>query len=285
MRLSRLSVRDASSLIHTALEEGIDFFDHADIYGAGESESVFAQAVGMNPSVREQFRIQTKCGIRKGFYDASKEHILSSVEGSLRRLQTDYIDVLLLHRPDTLMEPEEVADAFSQLHASGKVRHFGVSNHNPMQVELLSTHLEQPLVINQLQLSVAHTGMIDAGLHVNMKVDGSIARDGSVLEYSRLKGMTIQAWSPFQYGFFEGVFLGNDRYAELNQTLEEIAKRHGVTPTALVIAWLMRHPARIQPIVGTTKPARLQEICRASQVELSREEWYKMYQAAGNQLP
>lgn len=206
MRIADKSVKEVAELINTALEEGINFFDHADIYGGGKSEEVFAEAIDMKPSIREKIIIQTKCGIRKGYYDFSKEHILKSVDGSLKRLKTDYIDVLLLHRPDTLMEPEEVAEAFSILHSSGKVRNFGVSNFNPMQIELLSKYLNQKLIINQLQFSIMHTGMIDSGFNVNMKVDQSIDRDGSVLEYCRLKNITIQAWSPFQYGFFEGTF-------------------------------------------------------------------------------
>lgn len=285
MRIDSLSKREASTLINTALEEGINFFDHADIYGGGKSEEVFADAVGMNSSVREKFIIQTKCGIRKGYFDFSKEHILNSVDGSLKRLNTDYIDILLLHRPDTLMEPEEVAEAFSTLHSSGKVKYFGVSNQNPMQIELLSKYLNQKIIINQLQLSITNTGMIDSGLNVNMKIDPSIDRDGSILEYCRLKDITIQAWSPFQYGFFEGVFLDNDKFPELNNKINEIADSRGVTNTAIAISWILRHPAKIQPIVGTTNQQRLKDICKASQVELTRQEWYEIYRAAGNKLP
>ncbi|TDT51272.1 aldo/keto reductase [Fonticella tunisiensis] len=285
MRIANLEVSEATKLINTAMEEGINFFDHADIYGGGKSEEVFAEAVDMKPSVREKFIIQTKCGIRKGFYDFSKEHILNSVEGSLKRLRTDYIDILLLHRPDTLMEPEEVAEAFDILHSSGKVRYFGVSNHNPMQIELLNKYLNQKIIINQLQLSITHTGMIDFGLNVNMKKDASIDRDGSVLEYCRLKDITIQAWSPLQYGFFEGVFLNNDKFPELNRKINEIAEVKGVQNIAIAIAWILRHPAKIQTIVGTTNSQRLKDICKASQVELTRQEWYELYRAAGNQLP
>ncbi|TDT62759.1 aldo/keto reductase [Fonticella tunisiensis] len=285
MRIANLEVSEVTKLINTAMEEGINFFDHADIYGGGKSEEVFAEAVDMKPSVREKFIIQTKCGIRKGFYDFSKEHILNSVEGSLKRLRTDYIDILLLHRPDTLMEPEEVAEAFDILHSSGKVRYFGVSNHNPMQIELLNKYLNQKIIINQLQLSITNTGMIDFGLNVNMKKDASIDRDGSVLEYCRLKDITIQAWSPLQYGFFEGVFLNNDKFPELNRKINEIAEAKGVQNVAIAIAWILRHPAKIQTIVGTTNIKRLKDICKASQVELTRQEWYELYRAAGNQLP
>ena len=262
MRISQLELNEASNLINTALEEGINFFDHADIYGGGKSEEVFADAINMNPSVREKFILQTKCGIRKGYFDFSKEYILNSVDGSLKRLKTDYIDTLLLHRPDTLMEPEEVAEAFDILHSSGKVKHFGVSNQNPMQIELLNKYLNQEIIINQLQLSIMHTGMIDSGINVNMKIDPSIDRDGSILEYCRLKDITIQAWSPFQYGFFEGVFLDNDKFPELNKKINEIAEIKGVTNTAIAIAWILRHPAKIQPIVGTTNSKRLKDIVR-----------------------
>lgn len=285
MRINSLSKDEAARLINTALEEGIDFFDHADIYGGGKSEELFADAVGMNPGIREKFIIQTKCGIRNGYFDFSKEHILNSIDGSLKRLKTDYIDVLLLHRPDTLMEPEEVAEAFSILNRSGKVRHFGVSNQNPMQIELLSKYLEQKILFNQLQLSITNTGMIDSGLNVNMQIDRSVDRDGSILEYCRLKGITIQAWSPFQYGFFEGVFLDNDKFSELNSKINEIADMKGVTNSAIAIAWILRHPAGIQPIVGTTNAKRLKDICKAAQVDMTRQEWYEIYRAAGNKLP
>ncbi len=286
MRISALSPREAEVLVRTALENGIDFFDHADIYGGGASEEVFAKAAGMCPRVRESMLLQTKCGIVPGkAYDFSKKHILESVEGSLRRLNTEYVDVLLLHRPDTLMEPEEVAEAFDELHRTGKVRYFGVSNQNPFQMELLSRSLHQKLLINQLQFGPAHTGMIDAGLHVNMKDAPSLVHDGGILEYCRLRDVTIQPWSPFQYGFFEGVFLGSDKFPELNAVIRELAEEKGVPDAAVATAWILRHPARMQPIAGTTKTARLVDICKASGVELTREEWYRLYLAAGNNLP
>lgn len=285
MRIANLGSNEAETLVRTAMDEGINFFDHADIYGGGKSEEVFAKAIGTNPSLRDEIMIQTKCGIRKGFFDFSKEHILASVDGSLKRLNTDYVDVLLLHRPDTLMEPEEVAEAFDQLHRSGKVKYFGVSNQNPMQMELLSKYLNQDILINQLQLSITNTGMIDAGFNVNMAIDPSINRDGSVLEYCRLKDITIQAWSPFQYGFFEGVFLDNDKFPELNQKIDELSEIKGVPNTAIAVAWILRHPAQIQTIVGTTNAKRLKDICQAADVELTRQEWYEIYTAAGNKLP
>jgi predicted oxidoreductase len=285
MRIAEMSEKEAAELINTALEEGIDFYDHADIYGGGKSEEVFAKALETCNIKRENLMIQTKCGIRQGYFDFSKEHILNAVDGSLKRLKTDYIDVLLLHRPDTLVEPEEVAEAFDSLHTSGKVRYFGVSNQDPMQIELLSKYLKNKIIINQLQLSITNTGMIDSGLNVNMQISPSIDRDGSILEYCRLKDITIQPWSPFQYGFFEGVFLDNPKFPELNKKIDEIAAAKGVANTAIAIAWLLRHPAKMQPIVGTTNVKRLKDICKASQVELTRPEWYEIYRAAGNKLP
>lgn len=285
MRIADKPVKEVAELINTALDEGINFFDHADVYGRGKCEEIFAEATGMNSNIREKFIIQTKCGIRRGYYDFSKEHILEAVDGSLKRLNTDYIDILLLHRPDTLMEPEEIAEAFSILHSSGKVRNFGVSNFYPMQIELVSKYLNQRIIVNQLQLSIAHTGMIDFGFNVNMKVDQAINRDGGILEYCRVKDITIQAWSPFQYGFFEGTFMGNSKFQELNDKIEEIAREKGIPNIAVPIAWILRHPARIQPIVGTTNPSRLKDICRASGVELTKEEWYELYRSAGNKLP
>lgn len=285
MRISAMSNQDISHLINTALDEGVNFFDHADVYGGGKSEAKFAESLGMTPALREKMILQTKCGIRKGSFDFSKEHILEAVDGSLKRLQTDYLDVLLLHRPDALVEPEEVAEAFTILEDSGKVKYFGVSNQNPMQIELLTKFVKQKIVFNQLQLSITNTGMIDAGINVNMEINHSIDRDGSILDYCRLKEITIQPWSPFQFGFFEGVFLDNDKFPELNQTIDRLAAAKEVANTAIAIAWLLRHPAKMQPIVGTTNASRLKDICKASDITLSRHEWYEIYLAAGNKLP
>lgn len=285
MRLPGLKTKQAvRELIDTAMEQGINFFDHADIYGRGAAERLFGEAV--SPALREKLILQTKCAIRPGVcYDFSKQHILDSVDGSLKRLNTDYIDILLLHRPDTLMEPEEVAEAFSTLERQGKVRCFGVSNHNSAQIELLNHYCGGKLIVNQLQLSIAHCGIIDAGLNVNLHNDAGIDRDGSILEYCRLKGITIQAWSPFQYGMFEGVFLGSEKYPALNRLINELAEKYHVTNSAIAVAWILRHPAKIQTIVGTTNRQRLADIARASDVTLTREEWYALYLAAGKQLP
>ncbi|NQX49482.1 aldo/keto reductase [Paenibacillus tritici] len=285
MRIADLSPKEAEVHIHSALEVGIDFFDHADIYAGGKAEEVFGNVLAANPGMRDRMMIQAKCGIRNGFFDFSKEHIVTSVENSLKRLQTDYVDVLLLHRPDTLMEPEEVAEAFDDLERRGLVKHFGVSNQNPLQIELLKKNVKQPLLFNQLQLSIMVTGMIDSGFNVNMTNAGSVVHDGGILEYSRLHDMTIQPWSPFQHGFFEGVFLGNERFPKVNEVIDRLAADKGVADTAIAIAWLLRHPARMQPIVGTTNTARLLDIAKASDITLSRQEWYEIYRAAGNVLP
>lgn len=285
MRLCSLDAKGAEALIRTAMEQGINFFDHADIYGKGGSESLFASALGMAPSLRDQMVLQTKCAIHDGMYDFSKEHILKSVDGSLRRLQTDYIDVLLLHRPDTLMNPDEVAEAFTALRQNGKVRHFGVSNQNAAQMALLQSALGEKLLVNQLQFSLAHTGIIDAGFNVNMKNDAGIVRDGGILEYCRFNRITIQAWSPLQYGFFGGVFLDSPAYPELNRALEKIAREKQASKSAVAISWILRHPTKIQPVLGTTNRDHLIEMCRAADITLSRAEWYELYRAAGNRLP
>ena len=286
MRITGLSEKDLHSFVRTAMEEGINYFDHADIYGGGECESHFAKSVQMNSNLRERMIIQSKCGIRKGFFDFSKDHIINSVNGILKRLQTEYLDVLLLHRPDTLMEPSEVASAFEKLYDQGKVRYFGVSNFNPMQIELLQKAVPDPLVFNQLQFSVAHSPMIDSGLTVNMHTKQSVNYEGSVLEYCRLKNITIQAWSPFQKGFFEGPFLGDDEnYPKLNQVINRIADKYGVTNNAVAVGWITRHPANIQVVLGTTNVQRMKDACKGSELPLTKEEWYEIYQAAGNILP
>jgi predicted oxidoreductase len=239
----------------------------------------------MNPSVRERIILQSKCGIRKGMFDFSKEHILEAVDGSLKRLKTDYLDVLLLHRPDALVEPDEVAEAFDKLESSGKVRHFGVSNQNPMQIQLLARSLRQSISANQLQLSITNATMISTGIHVNMQDGAAVNRDGSVLDFCRLNDITIQPWSPFQYGFFEGVFLNNDKFPELNAKIDEIAAKYAVTNTTIAMAWLLRHPAHMQPVTGTMNIDHLKDCIKATDVTLTREEWYAIYLAAGNILP
>ena len=283
MRISDKSEKEVSAFVNTALENGANFFDHADIYGGGKSESVFGKAIA--GSMRDKVIIQTKCGIRQGRFDFSYEHITESVNGSLERLGTDYIDVLLLHRPDALMEPEEVARAFDELKASGKVRHFGVSNQNPYQMQLLQSCMDMPLCANQLQFGVMHAPMIQSGINVNMYNESAVNRDGGVLDFCRLNKITIQPWSPMQYGFFDGCFIDNEKFPDVNSKMAEIAEKYGVSKTTIAFAWILRHPAKMHPVTGTTNLERLTDCLKASEVKLTREEWYEIYRAAGNILP
>lgn len=286
MRLADFNKQQMNHFIHTSMELGVNFFDHADIYGGGKSEEIFGEAMKDDETLRrEDMIIQSKCGIRQGFYDLSKKYILDSVDGILQRLQTEYLDVLLLHRPDALVEPEEVADAFSALEKSGKVRNFGVSNHKPMQIELLQKYVEQPLVINQMQFSIPVSNMIANGMEVNMETNGAVDRDGSVLDYCRLHDITIQAWSPFQMPGWKGCFLGSEEYPELNNKIQELADKYQVSGTTIATAWILRHPAGMQVIAGTTSEERLKEIAQACTIELTKEEWYQLYLAAGHPLP
>ncbi len=286
MRINGLDIKQAEEYIEGAIEMGANHFDHADIYGRGDCETLFGKAVAALGRRREELVIQSKCSIIPGkMYDCSKEHILESVDQILKRLNTEYLDMLLLHRPDALMEPEEVAAAFDRLEADGKVRHFGVSNHNPLQIQLLKKCVKQDIQANQLQLSVTNSNMIRAGIEVNMDTEGAVCRDGSVLDFCRLNDITIQAWSPFQYGFFKGVFLGSEEYPELNVVIDRIAASYDVSSTAIATAWILRHPANMQMIAGTTKLSRLKEICEASEIKLTRAEWYEIYLAGGHILP
>lgn len=285
MRIAGMDEKTADTFVRSALDAGVNFFDHADIYGGGKSEEVFGWLLQKDASLRKQMLIQSKCGIRSGYFDFSREHIIRSVDGSLKRLQTDYLDCLLLHRPDALMEPEEVQQAFETLHKAGKVLSFGVSNMNPMQMQLLKTGVTFPIAANQVQMSIAHTPMLDAAFNVNMSIAPAINRDGGVLEYCRMNDIAVQAWSPLQYGFFEGTFLGSEKYPELNRQLEALAEKYSVQKDTIAYAWLLRYPAKMQVITGTTNPDRLRSAARAADVTLSREEWYALYRAAGNKLP
>ena len=286
MGLNKLDETGAKNFISAALDEGLNFFDHADIYGGGECESVFGAAFASLGLAREKVFLQSKCGIVPGkMYDFSKKHILESVDGSLSRLRTDYLDILLLHRPDALMEPEEVAEAFSELKRSGKVRAFGVSNMHPYQIELLKSYVKEPIVANQLQFSPAHAGMVASGFEVNMLTDGANSRDGYIMEYCRLHGIAVQAWSPFRYGFFDGVFLGDKKYEKLNAVLGRLAEKYGVDPAGIVTAWILRHPAKTQVVTGTTSVKHLMDAAGGADVVLTREEWYEIYKAAGYILP
>ena len=288
MRMPALSVDVAAGMIRAAWDEGVNFFDHATCYGDGEAEQRFGDAFPRTGLRREDVILQSKCGLhfdRKEF-DWSKEDILASVDGSLRRLQTDFLDTLLLHRPDLLFEPEQVAEAFDTLAASGKVRHFGVSNVTPGQLELLRQFVNQPLVINQLQFSLEQSQLVDQALYLNNKTtDRSCDRDNGVLDYCRLHDITIQAWSPLQFGMFKGCFVDHPDFPELNRALGEIGEKYGVPKTAVAIAWILRHPARMQAIAGTMNPAHLRDICAAASFRLTHQEWYRLYLAAGKFLP
>lgn len=285
MRMGVLEEKRVDEIMASALENGINFFDHADIYENGKAEEVFGDYLKRNKNVRENIIIQSKCAIHDGQFDFSKEHILKSVDGSLKRLGVDYLDVLLLHRPDTLMEPTEVAEAFDELECSGKVKHFGVSNQNLMQIELLKTAVKQPLIINQLQFSVTEAGMVTSGMNVNMKNPESVMHDGAILEYSRIKNITIQTWSPFQHGFFGGNFVDNEDFPRLNMALATIGEKYNLTKTGVAAAWILRHPAAMQLVAGTMNPEHLTEICKAADVTLTRADWYEIYRAAGHRLP
>lgn len=291
MRIQEKSDAEVRALFDASLESGIDFFDHADIYGGAMHvcEDRFAAALQLSAAEREEIVLQTKCGIvpSQQMFDFSYEHIMTQVDGSLKALRTDYIDVLLLHRPDALVEPDEVARAFDELEAAGKVRAFGVSNHTPRQIDLLRTAVTQPIVANQLQLSITHSPIIAQGIAANMAgEEQSVVRDGGgILEYCRINDITVQAWSPYQAGFFDGVFLGNPKHAELNEVIDRLAAKYDVTPTAIATAWITRHPARMQVVLGTTTPQRVADAAAGADVELTRSEWYELFRVGGHIVP
>lgn len=293
MRMNKLTVDEAVKALETAHDTGINFIDSSDIYGHGKSEEIFGEALEKSSLSRDDFYIQSKTGIfedesqnyKTTRYDFSKEHIIKSVDGILSRMKIDYLDSLLLHRPDALMDPAEIAAAFDELQKDGKVRHFGVSNFNPTQVELLQAGLSQKLLINQLQLSVMHTGPIDFNIHTNMTDARSIDHDRGVLDYSRLHNMTVQAWSPFQYGQIEGNFIGNPKFPEVNDSLQRLADKKGVSKNAIAAAWILRHPAIGQVIIGTMTPEHIVDSAKGADISLTAQEWYDIYLAAGNDLP
>ena len=285
MRIAKKSETEVASLISSALDLGINFFDHADIYGGGHSEEVFASAWKRLHRNYDEIVLQSKCGIRPQHYDLSASYIQNACEGSLKRLNAERLDILLLHRPDALAQPEEIANAFDKLYTAGKVRFFGVSNHSPRQIDLLQKHTRHRIVVNQMQLSVTNASMIAAGINVNTSGDDAVNRDGGTLDYCRLNGIHVQAWSPMQFGAFQGAFVDNHQYETLNQTLSEIATSYSVNRSAIAIAWLLRHPANIQPILGTTDIQHLKDAANGIDIRLSRSEWYKIYLAAGYTLP
>ena len=288
MRIEDKSVKEVEALVETALSVGINAFDLADIYGRGRCEELLGLVLKNRPDLREKMWIQSKCGIRIEeftYFDFSKDYIIKSVDGILQRLKIDHLDSLLLHRPDTLMESDQVAEAFDLLYKQGKVRDFGVSNQNPMMMELLKKDVKQPLAVNQLQLSAAFTPGFESGFHVNMEDSQAAMRDGSIFEYCKLHDVVIQAWSVLQFGYFKGNFVGNEKFQALNQVLDRLAFKYGVTPSTIAISWILRYPAKMQAVVGTTNPKHLREVSQAANFSLTRKEWYEIYLAAGNNLP
>lgn len=288
MRIEDKSVKEVEELVETALSVGINAFDLADIYGRGRCEELLGLVLKNRPDLREKMWIQSKCGIRIEeftYFDFSKDYIIKSVDGILQRLQVDYLDSLLLHRPDALMESDQVAEAFDLLYKQGKVRNFGVSNQNPMMMELLKKDVKQPLAVNQLQLSAAFTPGFESGFHVNMEDSQAAMRDGSIFEYCQLHDVVIQAWSVLQFGYFKGNFVGNEKFQALNQVLDRLAIKYGVTSSTIAISWILRYPAKMQAVVGTTNPKHLREVSQAANFSLTRKEWYEIYLAAGNNLP
>ena len=288
MRIEDKSVREVEELVETALSVGINAFDLADIYGRGRCEELLGLVLKNRPDLREKMWIQSKCGIRIEeftYFDFSKDYIIKSVDGILQRLKIDHLDSLLLHRPDALMESDQVAEAFDLLYKQGKVRNFGVSNQNPMMMELLKKDVKQPLAVNQLQLSAAFTPGFESGFHVNMEDSQAAMRDGSIFEYCKLHDVVIQAWSVLQFGYFKGNFVGNEKFQALNQVLDRLAFKYGVTPSTIAISWILRYPAKMQAVVGTTNPKHLREVSQAANFSLTRKEWYEIYLAAGNNLP
>ena len=288
MRIEDKSVKEVEELVETALSVGINAFDLADIYGRGRCEELLGLVLKNRPDLREEMWIQSKCGIRIEeftYFDFSKDYIIKSVDGILQRLKIDHLDSLLLHRPDALMESDQVAEAFDLLYKQGKVRNFGVSNQNPMMMELLKKDVKQPLAVNQLQLSAAFTPGFESGFHVNMEDSQAAMRDGSIFEYCKLHDVVIQAWSVLQFGYFKGNFVGNEKFQALNQVLDRLAIKYGVTSSTIAISWILRYPAKMQAVVGTTNPKHLREVSQAANFSLTRKEWYEIYLAAGNDLP
>ena len=288
MRIKDKSVKEVEELVETALSVGINAFDLADIYGRGRCEELLGLVLKNRPDLREEMWIQSKCGIRIEeftYFDFSKDYIIKSVDGILQRLKIDHLDSLLLHRPDALMESDQVAEAFDLLYKQGKVRNFGVSNQNPMMMELLKKDVKQPLAVNQLQLSAAFTPGFESGFHVNMEDSQAAMRDGSIFEYCKLHDVVIQAWSVLQFGYFKGNFVGNEKFQALNQVLDRLAIKYGVTSSTIAISWILRYPAKMQAVVGTTNPKHLIEVGQAANFSLTRKEWYEIYLAAGNNLP
>ena len=297
MRMDALTIPQATKVLEVSYNQGINYIDAADIYGNGQSEKNFGAALKASSLSRDQLYIQSKGGIvldpKRSHgslvfgkrYDFSKAHLIETVDHILERMQIDYLDSFLLHRPDPLMEFDDVQEAFDTLQTSGKVRHFGVSNFNPQQLAMLQKPLSQRLMINQVQFGIMHTGMIDFGIHTNMTDPRSVDHDAGIIEYARTHDITLQAWSPFQYGTFAGTFIDNPKFETLNKKLAEIADHYGISKNAIVVAWILRHPANIQVILGAMNPEHIIDNVAGSDIKLTRQEWYDIYFAAGNDLP
>lgn len=292
MRMAEKSREEAARIVSTAIDSGMTFFDTADCYSAGESSRRLGQALEDLSVERDSVMIQTKFGIFRDpashsitRYDFSRRHLVAALDDELRNLRTDHVDLVLLHRPDTLVDLDDLAAAFDDIAQAGKARWFGVSNVSPMQIKLLQGAVPQRLQVNQLQFGLGHTGMIRQEFHVNMEDGASVDHDGGLLSYCRLHHLTIQAWSPFQYGFFEGVFLGSPKFPALNARLEVLAQKYGVDPSAIAVAWILRHPAGMQVLLGSMTPDRLMRMVAGAEIRLEAQEWYDLYIAAGNDLP
>ena len=289
-------IDQAAAVIDAAQGIGIGLFDHADIYRNGKSEAVFGEVLARSQGLREKITLQTKCGIRLGerglqtHYDLSREAILERVNESLKRLQTDYVDVLLLHRPDPLMDPREVADAVGQLMAEGKVRQLGVSNMSAAQIAFLQDALETPIVANQLEMSLLRSDWLEGTVLVNHPADAGYSFPHGTLEYCMSKGIELQAYGSLAQGRYTGARSGDLSPAESATAtmLEDLAGVHGTTPESVLLAWLMKHPARISPVVGTTNPARISACADAAAVagKMTRAQWYGLWTTArGSNLP
>ncbi len=285
MRMAALTVDAAEAVVLDAADRGITLFDHADIYGGGESEALFGKVLSRNPGLRNRIVIQDKCGICDGYYDASREHIVEAANGSLKRLGVDHLDILLLHRPDALMEPCEVAEAFTQLEREGKALRFGVSNMNAAQIALLNQAMPGKITVNQLQFGLGHSTIVDEGISVNTDAPQGVMRTGSILDVCRLQGIELQAWSPLQYGMFKGAFMDAPQYAGLATAIREFAAEKNASPTAVAIAWILRHPAHIRTVLGSMNVDHLHDAYQSVDVQLTRQEWYELYTLAGNPLP
>lgn len=277
-----------AELVETCLDCGVNALDTADVYGRGHCEELLGEAFALRPGLRDQVFLQTKVGIRKEphtWFDFSFQHIVEGCEASLKRLNTDHVESLLLHRPDILMEPEEVAEAFTRLHDAGKVLDFGVSNMNPTTMHFLQKWLPFPIAANQMQLSAAYTPMIDAELYVDRAEDYAVMRDGGVMEYCRENDIAIQTWSSLQVGYEKKVLFGHPNHPQLNAVLERMAEEKGVTPTAVALAWILRYPAKMQAIIGTSKASRIRDAAEACSISISRQEWYEIYATDGRRVP